>query len=96
MDLCFSQGSAWRQKIKTAGKEEGESSCVSKTSKENKDKCAGREGGNGWQKEIEGRETDRHESRNISDMKLQRTSQKKTRCSNLMPGVRKKNQIRIM
>lgn len=84
----FQQGICVKTK-NPARMQERESSWVSKTSKE-KQRQVGRQRRREWLAEGNRRGVDGHESRNISEMQLQRTSQKKTRCSNLVRKGQKK------
>lgn len=87
----FQQGICVKMKIPT-GTQERESSGICKTSKE-KQRQTGRQRRR-WL--AEGKGVDGHESRNLTEIQIQETPQKKTRCSNFVPRDKKNNQVRIM
>lgn len=74
-------------KLKIPAEAQGrESSGICKTSKE-KQRQAGRQRRGLL---AEGKGIDGHESRNLTEIQIQKTSQKRTRCSIFLPRVRKK------
>lgn len=80
----FQQGICVKMKI-PSGTQEREFSGICKASKE-KQRQTGRQR-RGWL--TEGKEVDGHESRNLTEIPIQETSQKKTRCSNFVPRDKK-------